>query len=870
MSCRGERTGGWGIRASSCAYLLVIFCILSGLCTPAAYAQRRLPALELDARSYHLKQDAARDSLVDRFGLSRNTVLDDGGLVRLIGIEGGMPLFQTTLGRAAAETIHANQLWPGALAGYHLDGFGQNIGVWDAGRIRVTHQEFDDGGNGRILIRDNPLLVYNNHATGVAGVIASTGVNAEAQGLAFASTIWAYDSIHDTAEMVAAAAAGLRVSNHSYGILSGWSGTFTMNGVTAPFWIGNSNISESEDYRFGYYSSTSQWWDEIAYSAPYYLPVKAAGNDRGAGPEPGTFHYYWDTTYGYLTSNAVRQKDGGIDGYDSLPGDASLSKNILSVGATPLIPGGYQSPGGVETSYFSVWGPTDDGRIKPDLVAPGERLFTIRSTADDAYRSVASGTSFSAPVVAAGIGLIHQHYDALFGYLGQPMLASTVRALLYHTAFEAGAEGPDYRYGWGLLNVAGAADVLSAHALNPDPFQLQEFRLYQNQQYVFAVESEGTEPLRVTIAWTDPPADVHPPALNDPRSKLVHDVDLRITGPNGQTYMPWILYPENPNLRAGRGDNTRDNAEQIVIPNPEEGYYTITLTHKGNLTQAYQMVSLIATGIVNAGMGMDGDTDQIKNRYEDPDGNGSPFNDDTDGDGIPNYLDSDDDGDGIPTAEECPDPNGDGNPEDACINGSGLPDYLRNDNLPVELASFEAEANPASATIQLGWTTVSELNNAGFYIEHARHNAAFETIGFVEGFGTTHEVQVYQYKVPMPETGVHRFRLKQVDVDGAFEYSPVVEVVVDGPEALRLSDAYPNPFVSDLTFTLNLSERQQVEVSVYDVLGRQVARVHEGWLAGGTSVDLHVEAGSEWPNGVYLIEVQGETLRTTRTVVLQR
>ena len=119
-------------------------------------------------------------------------------------------------------------------------------------------------------------------------------------------------------------------------------------------------MSTVEDYKFGFYDSYAQSWDQIAYAAPYYLICKSAGNDRGESWS-GT-HYLPGDNRPY---NVTRDADGGPTGYDciSFIGNA---KNILTVGAVDAIPSGYSSPTDVVMSTFSGWGPTDDGRIKPD------------------------------------------------------------------------------------------------------------------------------------------------------------------------------------------------------------------------------------------------------------------------------------------------------------------------------------------------------------------------------------------------------------------------------------------------------------------------------------------------------------------------
>src|SRR5690606_21953592 len=163
-------------------------------------------------------------------------------------------------------------------------------------------------------------------------------------------------------------------SNHSYGIVLGF--TQDEGGWS---WTGNSSISTQEDYRFGFYSSQSRTIDNIAFNAPYYTIVWAAGNDRSD------------------TGDGTRPADGnGGTGYDCIGPEAS-AKNNITVGAVLKV-SNYNGPSSVVMSNFSSWGPTDDGRIKPDLVGAGVSIYStgVSSSGQDTY-SFAQGTSMSAP-----------------------------------------------------------------------------------------------------------------------------------------------------------------------------------------------------------------------------------------------------------------------------------------------------------------------------------------------------------------------------------------------------------------------------------------------------------------------------------------
>jgi len=152
--------------------------------------------------------------------------------------------------------------------------------------------------------------------------------------------------------------------------------------------------------------------------------------------------------------------------------------------------------------------------------------------------------------------------------------------------------------------------------------------------------------------------------------------------------------------------------------------------------------------------------------------------------------------------------------------------------LPVELTAFDAVAD--GRDVLLTWATASEANNAGFEVQIQSPTSEipkWKPLAWVDGAGTTLEAQTYTYRLADLEPGPHAFRLKQIDYDGAFEYSPEVEVFIELPAAYALSAAYPNPFNPQTQFTLMVAARQHVTVDVFDVTGRRVARLHDGPLA---------------------------------------
>jgi hypothetical protein len=515
----------------------------------------------------------------------------NGGTAILVGTDDfGIPLYLTTDNNiAAAATISTNKLWPGGSTGLNLNGSSNSVrskmAVWDGGRVRPTHVEL----TGRILQKDVPVST-SDHSTHVAGTMIASGVNPIARGMSFGQQqLIAYDYGNHLSEMLNESP-NLLISNHSYGTISGWSFNDVEN--RWEFW---GVFGANEDYKFGYYSSDTQLMDSIAYNAPYYLIVKSAGNHRDVnGPAVGQPYWRYNAS-GVMADAGVRP--AGIssnDGYDIIA-TYGTAKNILTVGAVEPIEGGYTGANNVLLGDFSSWGPTDDGRIKPDVVANGINVLSSIATSDNAY-DVYSGTSMATPSASGSLLLLQEYYSQLHppGFF---MRSATLKAIIIHTADEAGpSPGPDYQHGWGLINMQKAAAVITA---NNTTHLINENVLNTGSTFSLPVVASGNGTITATIVWTDPKAQVEPvgSALNNSTRKLVKDLDIVIRK-GATTYRPWILNPAAPASAATRGDNTRDNVEKVELTDVIPGEtYTIEITHKGILERGSQAYSLIVSGV---------------------------------------------------------------------------------------------------------------------------------------------------------------------------------------------------------------------------------------------------------------------------------
>ena len=187
-------------------------------------------------------------------------------------------------------------------------------------------------------------------------------------------------------------------------------------------------------------------------------------------------------------------------------------------------------------------------------------------------------------------------------------------------------------------------------------------------------------------------------------------------------------------------------------------------------------------------------------------------------------------------------------------------------SLPVELTGFTATAS--GETVALDWTTASETNNAGFDVERSANGEAFTGIDFVAGAGTTSDPQTYRFVDQEPPfSSTVQYRLRQVDLDGTFEYSETV-TVKRMPEAFALLPSAPNPFRSTARLRYELPDAASVSLQVYDLLGRRVRTlVNAEQAAGRYTATLD---GSRLAPGTYFVRLRAGEHMQTQSVTLVR
>jgi hypothetical protein len=598
-------------RTPSLYLTLLLLFVFSGLIT-SAQVQTNTAVLQKASQQRSTQYQAMRTILLAKAKQNNWPLVMRGkhGTVAVLrGINAqGFPQYVTVVENIiSAATIRTNTLQPGGSSGLNLTGSSANmkgrIGIWDEGVVRPTHVELV----GRVIQEDAAQgdNILSDHSTHVSGTMIASGVNPVAKGMSpGALQLQAWDYNNDESEMMVAAsgANGMLVSNHSYADIAGW----YLDASNNDRWEFFGNPGDTVDIRFGQYDEDTQIWDSIAYNAPYYLICKAGGNNPGeTGPAVGGDYWRLSSATGnnFVDAGARPATISSNAGYNTIA-TYGCAKNILTLGAVNAIPGGWGSPSDVVQASFTSLGPTQDGRIKPDVVADGVDVLSSISTADNAY-DVYSGTSMATPATTGSAFLLQEYYQKL--HSGVFMYSATLKGLLIHTADEAGnAPGPDYTFGWGLIDLQKAAAVITAD--NTDTTQqIKQSSLTNGSKdsESFSVVASGKMSVSATICWTDPPGTPTSVPLSshnyeDTQSKLVNDLDLRIKdNVTGTVYMPWVLNPSNPGAAATKGDNFRDNVEKVelsdsLIPGRS---YTVTITHKGTLQRGTQAYSLIMSGV---------------------------------------------------------------------------------------------------------------------------------------------------------------------------------------------------------------------------------------------------------------------------------
>jgi hypothetical protein len=593
------------------------------------------------AMADRVKTEAELDAIATKYGVKR---ADERGT--LVGESEQGPIFMSPQDAIGANSIFADDLWPVGLYPWqntsltrNLTGAGIRASIWEANAsdgtagILTTHGEFNSA---RAVQVDGGAA--SNHGTAVANVMVGGGIydvfrgatnyGKLLRGIAYEGEVRGHnlnDFVFETTNVVLD---GQRFSNHSYGVNGGWK-SINVSGTT--WWLWEASAF-TEDPRLGLYSpsaasgNSSADLDSFVVTAETHLPVYASGNPNGGGPgnpvaPATTVSHLIPNGGGYAVSTVVRDWINGDDSYDTVlsPGTA---KNVLTVGSITDINGA-----SFGFSGFTGTGPTDDGRIKPEVVAVGQRnsalgyggsLFAATKAGASAYYNGITadsegtvnlaGTSFAAPSVAGGLMLAEQRRKQLLPSAG-PLLASTWRAAGIHTALDYGTPGPDYIGGYGIFNAEKLVASLEADAALGRGTLIKEFTVQTGTPKTFYVTLPANTAGELTLAWSDPAGS--PPAfatvLDGQTAMLVNNLDLvaqdTVTLAN---HLPWVLDPnwtlERAAVRgaaATRGVDSRNNAEKVTIDAVAQSRrLKVAVNPVGTLQSGSQKVSLILSGAV--------------------------------------------------------------------------------------------------------------------------------------------------------------------------------------------------------------------------------------------------------------------------------
>lgn len=400
--------------------------------------------------------------------------------------------------------------------------------------------------NSRVASRANVLnasIANGGKGLNGEGVVIGIGDNADAQthidfsGRLIDRSLYPVTSAHGQHVHGIAAGAGNRTE-----MFRGYASKATIvsqgfNGIliNAPTYVNDygmvvTNNSYGDNIECGYYGTydlLSRLLDQMAFDLPNLVNVFSAGNSGNQTCSP--FLPFYHTVLG---------------GYQS-------AKNVVTVGATT-------DSGAV--AFFSSRGPVKDGRVKPEIVAMGQSVYSTWPTNTYSYNN---GTSMSGPAVAGGLTLLYQRYRQLNG--GANPKNGLMKAILCNGSADRGNAGPDYQYGFGWMNLLRSVDMM------------------ENNHYVIGNSTNGstnthsitvpanTAQLKVMLYWNDPAASL----LS--AKTLVNDLDLEVSDASSNTVLPKILDTSNSNLNnvAVSGADHLNNMEQVIINTPAAGNYTL-------------------------------------------------------------------------------------------------------------------------------------------------------------------------------------------------------------------------------------------------------------------------------------------------------
>ncbi len=479
---------------------------------------------------------------------------------RVMWIQAPLPALTPT-NDGARDALNVDVLHPAPYnpsPTYSLDGTGIDVLVFDSGQV----DDHDDFGT-RLVHGDSDST--SDHSTHVAGTVGGDGSRSSAEG----GADWQWRGMAPNAGLISYGfsydGTDIFLYTNPGDIENDWDEAKNTHGAdlgTAS--LGTNTASNGFTCTLhGDYEATASLLDEIVRGSlgEPYIATWAAGNERGTQGSPGRCGAQFNTT-----------------------APPACAKNPIQVGAT--------NSNDDSMTDFSSWGPCDDGRLKPIIVAPGDENNGVRAPycATDCISSTVTGntygrkagTSMATPAVAGTLALMLQQYRDTYDR-GDEFLPSTAKALLMNTARDLGNVGPDFQFGYGHVDAQAAVDAIIAGLFREGNLTMTG----EQDEYVIEVPS-GATTLQVSLAWDDASAAAMAATV------LVNDLDLTLLDPGGGLHQPWTLDPANPGNAATTGTDDTNNQEQVTINNPQQGVWRVRVNGTA-VPDAPQRYSLVAT-----------------------------------------------------------------------------------------------------------------------------------------------------------------------------------------------------------------------------------------------------------------------------------
>ncbi len=410
---------------------------------------------------------------------------------------------------------------------YDLHGAGVTVAMWEGYTVATTHEDF----TGRLTLPDG--AGSGDHATQVGGIMAGNGSRSVACG----GTPYQWRGMSDSAQILSyswpTSKANLKEETND---------AITRGAILSHNSWGWYVCDTTSCDLFGDYDGYSVAYDNLvrgSQGAPITI-VFSAGNHQ----------------------HCFECQDSIPDfPYGTTAGPGATAKNVIAVGATNSISD--------SMTNFSSWGPVDDGRVKPDLVAPGcYAPIGVKSPwPPNEYFDEWCGTSYSGPVVSGSVGLLREQFDKL-GY--GSVWPHTFRAILIQTAKDLGNPGPDYQFGHGRIELKDAVDLVIANWPNDELVKVDSVANGEEDVYHMEVPP-GADGFRITLVWDDVKGTAYA------AQTLVNDLDLVVQSPGETSYYAYVLDPDNPSQDATTGYNDRDNVEVVEVASPGEGRWSISI-----------------------------------------------------------------------------------------------------------------------------------------------------------------------------------------------------------------------------------------------------------------------------------------------------